>query len=266
MLTDDRARLVHILGPLELFDGAGYRWIGAPKRRALLAALAIHRGRVLSIDRICVELWGDTPPRGAPNLVHGYVMRLRRVLGDHGRLLVTRSPGYQLTVPPDRIDAGRFDQLVTEGLAALDMGRHREASDGLAAALTLWRGPALADVPVTPLVQAEVTRLDELRLTAVEARVDADLALGRAATLTAELRALVRAHPLRERLWAQLMLALHRTGRGADALVAYRQLCRVLREELGVSPNPTLRQLHEHIRAAGAPCRVPDCRCGCHRH
>lgn len=256
--------LVRVLGPLEVLEGARYRWIGAAKWRALLATLVIHRGRTVSVDRVCDELWGDLPPRGAANLVHGYVMRLRRTLGDRGgRLLVTRSPGYQLTVPPCRIDTGRFSTLAAEGLATSDPGT---AADTLAEALALWRGPALADVPVTPLVQAEVTRLEELRLTVIEARVEADLALGRHAGLVAELQALVRDHPLRERLWSHLMTALHRSGRGGDALAAYRRLHGILRDELGIAPNPALRRLHQRILTAEPPGRSrKDCHCACHR-
>ncbi|MFC0112101.1 AfsR/SARP family transcriptional regulator [Kibdelosporangium aridum] len=251
-------RPVRVLGPLEVFDGDEYRWIRAAKWRGLLAALVIHCGRVVSLDQISAELWGDSPPRGAVTTIHGYVMRLRRMLGDRGaRLLVTRSPGYLLTVPPTEIDAGKFGQLATNGLAALRAGEVTEASARLTEALALWRGPALADVPTTPLVQAEVARLDELRLTVLEARVDADLALGKHADLVAELRTLVRDHPLRERLWSQLMLALHRCGRNADALAAYHEVRGILRDELGIPPSPALNQLHQHILDADGTLGLP---------
>jgi DNA-binding SARP family transcriptional activator len=251
--VDDTDRAVRILGPLEVFNGQGYQWIGAAKRRALLAALVIHCGRTVSIDQISAELWGGSPPRGAINLIHGYVMRLRRALGDpDARLLVTRSPGYQLAVSPTEIDAGRFGLLAADGLAALRVGDPTSASAKLTEALALWRGPALADVPATPLVQAEAARLEELRLTVLEARVDADLALGRHPGLIVELQALTRDHPLRERLWSQLMLALYRSGRRADALAAYQQVHAVLRDELGIDPTPTLSRLHHQILTTDA--------------
>jgi DNA-binding SARP family transcriptional activator len=237
-----------ILGPLETFDGSCWAGLGASKPRTLLATLLINAGSVVSLDQISAELWGESPPKTAANQVYGYVMRLRRLLGDSdGRLLVRRSPGYQLAVAPEEIDSGLFAALVEQGDAALRAGQAHQAAEHLAEALALWRGPALVDVPVTPLVEAATARLQEQRLAAVEARVEADLACGRHAAVVGELRDLLNDEPLREQLWAHLMLALYRCGRQADALAAYQRLHRLLNEELGIEPAAALQRLHQRI-------------------
>src|SRR5215218_6144989 len=144
-----------MLGPLELFDSAEWQPLGAAKARAVLAALLVNAGSVVSADQLASELWGDAPPKTAANQVYGYVMRLRRLIGDaDGRVLVRRAPGYQLAVAPEDVDAGAFAVLVEQGNSALRDGDPARASDQIAAALALWRGPALQDVPVTPLVEA----------------------------------------------------------------------------------------------------------------
>lgn len=237
-----------LLGPLEVFDGTAWRGIGAARWRSLLASLLIHAGQVVSVDRVAAELWGDNPPKTVTNQVYGYVARLRQLLDDRdGELLATRAPGYQLLLRPDDTDLGRFTTLVREGQAALRDGDAPGATAQLTEALALWRGPAFADVPVTPLVEAETTRLQELRLTAVEARVEADLACGRHGALVGELQALTRDHPLRERLWDQLMVALYRSGRQAEAITAYHEVRTLLREELGIAPSPALRERYGHL-------------------
>ncbi|HEX3268396.1 MAG TPA: AfsR/SARP family transcriptional regulator, partial [Gaiellaceae bacterium] len=179
------------------------------KPRALLAVLIINSGAVVSVDTLVDELWGDQPPPTAAKNVQGYVARLRRALGDS--VLVTRSPGYTLQLEDGRIDAAGFQELVEEA-------RHEEpaaAADRLREALALWRGPPLADFTYEPFAQDEIRRLEDLRLTALEDRIEADLALGRHEDVVAELESLVRAHPLRERLQGELLVALYRCGRQA---------------------------------------------------
>ncbi len=249
---------IRILGPLEVRHEQEWQRLGAPKWRSLLALLAIGRSRPHSVDRIVDELWPDRPPRGAVNQVHGYVGRLRRLLGDSdGEVLRTRQPGYELDLSPDDIDAARFEDLARQGETALRRNDVASARELLGEALDLWRGPALADVPVTATVQAEVERLEEGRLSTMESRIEADLALARHAELVAELQQLSAAHPYRERLWGQLMLALYRSGRQADALAAYHQLRRLLDDELGVEPTAALRDLHQQILRADPDLDVP---------
>lgn len=242
---------VRILGPLEVQrDGAWHR-VGAAKWRALIAALVVDAGRPVSLDRLAEELWPAGPPRGAVNQLHGYVMRVRRALDDSaGELLQTRPGGYELVVAAGELDVAAFEELADSGVAALREGKAEKASARLTEALDLWRGPAYADVPATHTVQAEASRLEERRLTALEARIDADLQLARHAELTAELRALVDANPLRERFWEQLMLALYRSGRQSDALQAYQDAYHLLDAELGVEPGRSLQDLHGRILAA----------------
>ena len=237
-----------VLGAVEVFDGCRWRRAGTAKQRTLLAELLINVGSVVSRDRLTDELWGDDPPAGAANQVYGNVARLRKLVGDpEGKLLVTHSPGYRLSATPCEIDSGRFEELAEDGRRALAADRFGEASERLAEALGLWHGRAYADVPATGAVRAEVNRLEEERLSAQAARIDADLALGRHDGLVAELMALTQTNPLRERAWKQLMLALYRCGRQADALEAYRRAHRVLGDELGITPGPALQRLHQRI-------------------
>ncbi|MGW1230238.1 AfsR/SARP family transcriptional regulator [Streptomyces sp. NPDC002530] len=238
-----------ILGALEIFDGTHWRGISAAKPRALLATLLVRRDTPVPTDRLGTELWGGREPRAAANLIQQYVLRLRRELGDReGRLLVTRPPGYQV-VPDgeDDLDAAVFARLGASGRAALAAGEAERAAGLLAEALALWRGPALADVPPGPVVDAEAARLDEQRLDVLQARVEADLVCGRHLALVPELRQSVREHPLREGLWEQLMLALYRSGRQAEALDAYREVHRLLTAELSVEPSVPLRELHQRM-------------------
>jgi YVTN family beta-propeller protein len=238
-----------LLGPLEVRDGDGPIPLGGAKQRALLACLLLHANEVVSRDRLIDGLWGGQPPASAAHTVETYVSRLRRALHDAGShtALVTRSPGYMLRIDPGELDLTRFERLAGEGRRALAEGNPELAAGLLRTALALFRGPPLDDVAFFPFAQAEVGRLEEMRLAVLEDRIDADLAAGRGGELVGELDALVTAHPLRERLQAQLMLALYRAGRQADALDAYRAARRHLAEELGVAPGASLRRLEQAI-------------------
>ena len=242
--------LFRVLGPLEVRTGGGWTAVGAPKQRAVLAALLLARGQVVSAGRLVDELWGEQPPPGARKLVSKYVLQVRRLIGDpQGRMLVTRPPGYQLLTAPGDVDAECFEDLLAEGRKALG-GDAQQAAKLLGDGLALWRGPALADVPGGALVAAEADRLDELRLVAVELRVEAELAGGAVtAGLAAELGVLVAEHPLRERLWHQLMRVLWEGGRPAEALEVYARARQVLAEELGADPGPGLQDLYQRILA-----------------
>jgi predicted ATPase/DNA-binding SARP family transcriptional activator len=236
-----------ILGPLEVRDGEGPVRVPGAKERALLADLLVNAGRVVPADRLVEDLWGEDPPGNPANTLQGRVSALRRALGPAGPgLLVTRPPGYALDAGPDATDAARFERLVAEA-TALGPAEAPRAARLLEEALGLWRGPALAEFADQPWAQAEVARLEELRLAASEALVELRLAEGGHAGLVGELEGLVAAHPTRERLRGQLMLALYRSGRQADALGAYTRTREVLAEELGIDPSPELQRLHHQI-------------------
>jgi YVTN family beta-propeller protein len=207
--------------------------------------LLLHRGQVVSVDRVVDELWGERPPDTATKTVQVYVSRLRKALGDG--VLVTHDGGYVLDTDGAALDSDRFMQLAGEGREALDRGEARGARETLTAALDLWRGPPLADLAYESFAQSEIARLEELRLVALEDRGEADLALGHHAGLVPELETLVRDHPTRERLREELMLALYRSGRQVDALESYRDARRTLDEELGLEPGPRLQQLERSI-------------------
>jgi DNA-binding SARP family transcriptional activator len=240
-----------ILGPLEVWTGQGWGGIGAPKWRALLAALLLNKGQAVSTDRLIAELWGDDPPDRAANLVSVYVLRLRRMLGDpEGRVLIRRAPGYQLLLEAGDLDAERFEALAGQGRRALAAGDPQRAAGVLAEALGLWRGRALADVPPTPLISAEAGRLEESRLAALELRFEADLGCGLPAELVPELRRLLVDQPLREGLWGLLIRALDASGRHAEALAAYGEARTVISEELGVDPGPELQRLYQAMLTA----------------
>jgi DNA-binding SARP family transcriptional activator/streptogramin lyase len=236
-----------ILGPLEVAGGDGMSPLplGGAKQRAVLALLIVHRDEPISTDRLVDELWGDCPPATAAKTLQGYVSRLRKVLGNG--VLQTEGHAYRLAIGCDDLDAACFERLVTEARSAASVGDLDGASRGLAEALSLWRGAALADLAYEPSVRTEAARLEELRVTAVEDHVDVDLARGRTGELLPELEALVREHPLRDRLRAQQMLALYRCGRQADALASYQHGRDALVGELGLEPGPALQELEHAI-------------------
>jgi YVTN family beta-propeller protein len=240
--------LFRLLGPLEVSDGDHALPIGEGRQRAVLVLLLLHRNEAVSSDRLIDALWGETPPPTAAKVLQNHVGQLRRALDDReGQRLQTRDHGYVLQVQDGELDVERFERLADEGGEALARERPADAAARLREALAFWRGPALADVAYEAFARPEIVRLEERRIAALEQRIDADLALGRHADVVAELEGLVAQHPLRERLRAQLMVALYRCGRQADALEAYSEARRVLLDELGVEPGPALRELQAAI-------------------
>ena len=234
-----------LLGPLEVADGGRSVPLGGSRPRALLALLLLHRNEVVPVDRIVDELWAERPPKTAGQVVRVYVSNLRKVLEQD--VLVTQGNGYLLRAAPEEVDADRFEALRAEGRRLLAAGEFTQAAGTLGEALSLWRGPALQDFAYEGFAQPEIARLEELRLATLEDRFDAQLVAGRGSELVADLEQLVEANPLRERLRAQLMLALYRSGRQADALEAYQRGRRLLVDELGLEPGETLRRLETRI-------------------
>jgi predicted ATPase/DNA-binding SARP family transcriptional activator len=237
-----------ILGPIEVRANGRAAALGGVKPRGLLAMLLLHANEAVSAERLALALWGEEAPVGAVKTVQVHVSRLRRALEDPD-LLMTTPAGYRLRVRPGELDVERFEQRVADGRGALADGEPEGASALLREALELWRGPALAEVSALPFAPAEIARLEEQHLEALELLVEADLAIGRHAELIGELHQLTGEHPWRERLHAQLMLALYRSGRQADALEAYRHAREVLVEQLGIEPGAELHDLHEAILA-----------------
>jgi DNA-binding SARP family transcriptional activator len=210
-----------VLGPLEVLDGADVVPVPGAKQGALLALLLLHANEIVSSSRLLDELWGDAPPESGLTALQVRASQLRKALGSAGDAIVTRPPGYVLQVAAEQVDLHRFERLVGEADRALQRDEPAPAWAQLQEALALWRGPALADFAYESFAQAAIGRLEELRVVAQELRVDAGLRLARHAELVVELEALVAQHPLRERLRGQLMLALYRNGRQAEALDAY---------------------------------------------
>ena len=234
-----------VLGPVEaLVDGTPVR-LGGPHQRAVLALLLAHPGETLPASRLIHDLWGAEPPETAPNVLQGFVSDLRKSLGKEA--IVTRGNAYAIELEPGALDLERFERLAAEGSEALATGRPADAASGLNAALELWRGPALADLAGEEAVRPIAARWDELRLTVLERRIDADLACGRHVEVVAELQGLVAEHPLREHPCAQLMLALYRSGRQAEALEAFREARRRFVDELGLEPSRALQELERAI-------------------
>ncbi len=240
-----------ILGPLEVVEDDRPLRLGRGRERALLALLLLRANEVVPTDVLIEELWNGRPPATAAKALQVYVSRLRKRLG--ADVVGTRAPGYVVAVEPDQLDVTRFERLVDEARGAGPL----EASSKLRDALSLWRGAPLTEFANEPFAQAEIMRLGESRLAAVEDRVDADLALGRHADVVGELELLVARNPYRERLRRQLMLALYRSGRQADALASYRDARRVLTEELGLDPGPELRELERQILAQDEALSAP---------
>jgi DNA-binding SARP family transcriptional activator len=219
-----------VLGPLEALDEGRQIPLGGARQRAVLAFLLTRANEAVAVDRLIDEIWGAEPPRTAANTIQYYISQLRKLLG--ADRIVTRPPGYLIRVERGELDLERFERLLDEGTA-----------ESLRDALGLWRGRALADFAYEPFAQAEIGRLEELRLAALEKRVDADLELGRHAEIVGELEQLIAEHPLRERLRGQLMLALYRSGRQAEALASYQAARSTLVDELGIEPGPPLQEL-----------------------
>jgi DNA-binding SARP family transcriptional activator/pimeloyl-ACP methyl ester carboxylesterase len=244
-----------VLGPLEVRDGDREVRLRSGKERALLALLLLHANRTLALDRIVDDLWGDDVPETAPKMVQVYVSRLRKLLPPG--TLQTRPPGYALVLEPEQLDLNRFETAVAEARAALDAGQAGQAEEGFREALSLWRGPALAEFATEPFAPPEEARLEDLRLFALEGRIDAELALGRHRAAVGELEALTAQHPLRERLRSQHMLALYRSGRHAEALAAYQAFRRTLSENLGIEPPASLRELERRMLQQDASLELP---------
>jgi DNA-binding SARP family transcriptional activator/predicted ATPase len=252
-----------ILGPLDVeVDGRPVE-LGTPKQRALLAMLLIARGQVVSLDRLMDQLWGGEPPPRATASLQAYLSNLRRILEPHrsprapATVLVTAPPGYALRLDGAVLDAAVFEAHLAEGERLLAERRPREAGQRFADALALWRGPALANFVFDAFAQEEIVRLEELRLVAIERRLEADVDLGATREAVAELESLVRTHPLRESLWRLLMLGLYRSGRQADALHAFQTARDALVRELGLEPGPDLRRLEADILAQAPSLDAP---------
>ena len=251
-MTADGGLEVRLLGPVEVRRDGAPLPLGGPRQRALLALLAVQPGRPRSVDDLVEELWAGEPSDAAGTSLRSYITRLRRSLGDE-RALASRDGGYALDVEPSAVDLVRFDELVREAERAIAERRSRPAQARLLEALALWRGQPFGDVGTLPSLDLETMRIEEMRLHALELRIDLDLELGASAALVDELEALVQRHPHRERLWRHLMLALYRSGRQADALAAYHRARRLLDEELGVDPGPELRGLEGAILRQDVP-------------
>ena len=249
-----------LLGPVGVQVDGNWSSISAPKWRTVLAVLLLRSGEVVSTEQLIGEVWPGRPPAKSVNLISGYVHKLRKVIGDpRGQVLTTHSPGYQMLVPADDVDAHRFNHLAAEGRQALFTGDSPRAAGLLAEALGLWSGSrALPDVPPSTLVSAESSRLEEARIEALELRITADLGCGREAQVVAEVRRLLADHPLREGLWALLIRALYGSGRQAEALEAFAQARDVIADELGVDPSAELRQLHQQLLQADAGSGSPS--------
>src|SRR5436190_12891999 len=234
-----------LLGPVEaVVDGRPVA-LPAAKPRALLAVLLLDRNRVVSVGRLVEDLWGDEPPETATKALQGYVSQLRKALG--ADRLLTKPPGYSLRVEDGELDLDRFEVLAREGRELLGSGESKAAAKRLAEALELWRGTPFAEFESEPFARDAGARLEDARLAALEERIEADLALGRHARLMPELEELVAREPLRERPRAQLMLALYRSGRQADALELYRRTRETLSEELGIEPGLELQELERRM-------------------
>jgi peptide/nickel transport system substrate-binding protein len=245
-----------ILGPLDVCVDGHALALGGEKQRALLAILLLHANEAVSVDRLIEGIWGEQLPRSAHKTLQGYIYRLRKVLENggseagataNGAVLVTSATGYLLRVADGELDLDRFKALVERARRVLAVGDPGAAATLLRDALRLWRGPALADLAYETFAQPAIAQLEELRLAALEDRIDADLALGLDRDLVGELSALVEHNPLRERLRGQLMVALYRGGREAEALEAYQHYRRRLSEQLGLDPSPALRELEASI-------------------
>ncbi|MFJ9559429.1 BTAD domain-containing putative transcriptional regulator [Streptomyces fuscichromogenes] len=245
-----------LLGPFEATLRGQSVVPTAGKPRRILALLALHPGKVLPVSTLMDELWGANPPASALTTLQTYILQLRRRLGTAmgpdasgtaKDVLTTRHGGYALQIESACTDVRKYEQLAASAQSAFEKNRDEQASATFSEALSLWQGPALVDVPVGPVLEIEVMRLEESRLVTTERRIDADLRLGKHSRLIAELFDLISRHPQHEGLHSQAMVALYRAGRQASALTVYRELRTRLIEELGVEPSPQLQRLHQAI-------------------
>jgi DNA-binding SARP family transcriptional activator/class 3 adenylate cyclase len=253
--TVEQALTIRLLGPLDVERGGEVVAVAGQKQRAVLALLALHAGEVLPTEMLIDRLWGENPPRTAPTSLQNAISHLRKVLGAGS--VVTRPRGYALALDRQQVDAHRFETLLETAAGTEAETRLRILRE----ALQLWRGPPLADFTYEAFAQGEIARLEDRRLAAREERLDAELELGRSADIVGELESLVEQNPLRERLRGQLMLALYRSGRQAEALQAYQEARRTLVDELGIEPSPDLQQLHASIlrqESSLHPAAMPD--------
>lgn len=241
-----------VLGPLEVRDRGHPIALGGSRQRSVLAVLLLNAGEVVSTDRLLLDLWGESPPKTAMTALQGYVSQLRRALepnrpAGESSVILTREPGYVIAIEPQQLDVARFERLRANASEAMARGDARTAATELEKALALWRGKALADLVNEPFASEAARRLEDMRVTAIEERIDAELALGRDRELLTVIQSLVDREPLRERPREQLMLALYRSGRQADALRAYDDARRALVSELGIEPGHGLRRLQQRI-------------------
>lgn len=267
---------IDVLGPLEVRINGASIVPSAGKPRQLLALLALRAGQVVQIPTLMEEAWGSQIPKSSQTTLQTYILQLRRRITaalpvgakqSAKEILSTQFGSYRLTGPVDCCDLLTFRRMAAEGSSALDAGDDLRAAEVLARALALWRGPALADVPVGRVLETEILGMDELRTRTLELRIEADLRLGRHAEILAELRMLAAQHPLHENFCAQLMIALHRSGRTWRALEAYQRLRDTLVSELGVEPSTRLQRLHQLVLGGtpepmdpanwGLPVRLP---------
>lgn len=250
----------NLLGPFEILTDRGRIHVpGTPKMCQVLAVLLMRPGRVVSVETLVEELWGDKSPRSAVTAVQTYVYHSRRMLervgneGPEPALLHTQPPGYRMDIAPHEVDVQGFEELVHDSRALLNRGCPDAAHGRLTEADALWRGPVLAGVAPGSVLAGHIVHLEELRIRAIEMRIDASEQLGRHREIIPELRALVAAYPLNEWLHARLITALGRSGRRAEALYAYRELSRMLTDELGLEPGPDVRRIRQEVLEAPDP-------------
>jgi DNA-binding SARP family transcriptional activator len=236
-----------VLGPIEVEDAGRPLALRGVKQRALLGIFLLHPNEVLAPDRLLEELWSGNPPDTGRTALAMRIWRLRKLLGEGGRALETYPNGYLLHVEPDSVDLYRFEARLSDGDRSLKAGAFAAAAQTLRQALDLWRGRPFEELTYEPFAQSEIERIEEERLLALEERIEAELALGQGAKLVSELELLVREYPLCERFRSQLMLALYRSGRQAEALTLYQDTRRILREELGLDPSVALQDMQQAI-------------------
>ncbi|MFD0399010.1 BTAD domain-containing putative transcriptional regulator [Kitasatospora sp. NPDC127121] len=248
----------NVLGPMEVLDAGTPCTPSALKVRWTLAILVMHANRIVDLGVMIEEIWGDNPPRTVVTTAQTYIYQLRKLGRVEGRdFILTKAPGYLLLLGEEELDSQDFERLYNEGARLLADGHPEAASDRLGQALSLWRGGALADIPVGRALAGHVAVLEEMRLRALENRILADQQIGRHRELIPELRALTLHHPLNEWFHEQLMLALDCAGRRSEALHVYRSLYRKLDEDLGIYPSQPLRELHDDLLSGISRLREP---------